>query len=185
MVWIPGGTFTMGSDRHHPEEAPAHRVKVSGFYIDATVVTNAEFARFVGKTGYTTVAERPLDPQVYPGARPELLVPGGLVFHKPRGATDPCDLRSWWEFVPGACWRCPEGPGSSISGRASYPVVQIAYEDAEGYARWAGKSLPTEAEWEFASRGGLEGADFVWGNEFTPNGRHMANTWQGPFPWHD
>lgn len=175
----------MGSDSHYPEEAPAHQVTVEGFYMDVHTVTNAEFARFVAKTGYMTVAERPLDPALYPGARPGLLVPGAVVFRKPRGPVALGSLRAWWEYVPGACWRCPQGRGSSISGRASFPVVQVAYEDAAAYAAWAGKALPTEAEWEFAARGGLDGADYVWGDELTPNGRHLANTWQGQFPWHN
>lgn len=183
MVWVPGRTFLMGSDNHYPEEAPAHRVRVSGFWMDETAVTNAQFARFVASTGYVTVAERPLDPAQYPGADPSMLVPGGLVFRKRRGPVDLRDFRNWWAYVPGTCWRSPQGPGSSIEGLDDCPVVQVAFEDAEAYARWAGKALPTEAEWELAARGGLEGAEFAWGDELAPEGKHLANTWQGEFPW--
>jgi formylglycine-generating enzyme len=182
MVWIEGGTFLMGSDHHYPEEAPAHNVTVSGFWIDQFTVTNKQFQRFVKETGYVTFAERPPKPENYPGALPELLVPGSLVFQAP---DRPVDLRtcSWWSYVPGANWRHPHGPGSSIKERENDPVVHIAYEDAATYAAWAGKSLPTEAQWEFAARGGLEGATYVWGEEFAPKGRLMANVWQGEFPW--
>lgn len=181
MVWIPGGTFTMGSDHHYPEEAPTQRVTVSGFWMDQHTVTNKQFQRFVKATRYVTVAERPPNPQDYPGALPKLLVPGSLVFQQP---LHPVDLHScsWWSYVPGANWRHPDGPGSSIKGRENYPVVHIAYEDAEAYATWAGKALPTEAQWEFAARGGLEGAVYVWGNEF-PKNKLLANIWQGEFPW--
>ena len=134
-------------------------------------------------TKYVTVAERPLDPEHYPEADPELLVPGSLVFRKTQGPVSLDDVRNWWEYVPGAYWRRPEGPGSTVNGRDRHPVVQVAYEDAEAYARWAGKELPTEAEWEFAARGGLEGAVFAWGDEQSPDGKAMANTWQGEFPW--
>lgn len=182
-VFIPGGTFTMGSDSHYPEEAPAHPVTVSPFWMDATAVTNADFAAFVAATGYVTLAERPLDPAMYPGADPSLLEPGGLVFRRSRGPVDLRDFHNWWNYLPGASWRHPEGPGSSIAGRLDHPVVQIAFEDAEAYARWAGKELPTEAEWECAARGGLDRAEFAWGDEFAPEGRQMANTWQGEFPW--
>ncbi len=182
-VFVPGGTFTMGSDSHYPEEAPAHPVTVSPFWMDATVVTTADFAAFVAATGYVTLAERPLDPAQYPGADPALLKPGGLVFRRASGPVDLRDFHNWWDYLPGASWRHPEGPGSSIAGRLDHPVVQVAFEDAEAYARWAGKELPTEAEWECAARGGLDGAEFAWGDEFAPAGRHMANTWQGEFPW--
>ena len=182
MRWIPGGTFRMGDDNAYPEEAPAHTATVSGFWIDEHVVTNADFAAFVMATGYRTVAERPLDPAAYPGADPGLLIPGSSVFFMPTRPANLGDLRSRWAYVPGACWRHPEGSGSTIEGREQQPVVHVAFEDAAAYATWAGKTLPTEAEWEFAARGGLESAIFSCGNEFTPGDRYMANTWQGPFP---
>jgi len=183
MVWIPGGTFLMGSDRHYPEEAPAHKVKVAGFWIGAYAVTNAEFARFVDATGYVTVAERPADPADYPGAQPELLVPASVVFKKTRGPVDLSNPYNWWTYVAGANWRHPRGPDSSIDNLLDHPVVHVSFEDAEAYTRWRGHELPTEAEWEFAARGGLDAAEFTWGNEYMPSGRPMANTWQGEFPW--
>ncbi|MGF1624261.1 MAG: formylglycine-generating enzyme family protein [Alphaproteobacteria bacterium] len=183
MVWIPGGTFMMGSDSHYPEEAPAHQVTVDGFWIDATTVTNREFARFVAATGYVTLAEKPADPAAYPGAKPELLVPSSVVFRPPAGNIGLEDAYRWWSYAPGADWRHPDGPGSSIVELMDHPVVHVAWEDVEAYARWAGKHLPTEAEWERAARGGLDGAEFVWGNEFRPGDEYMANTWQGEFPW--
>lgn len=182
MILVPGGTYLMGSDRHYAEEAPAHRVTVDPFWIDATPVTNAQFRTFVQATGYVTWAEIPPDPKDYPGARPGMLKAGGLVFTPPRHAVDLRDWRQWWSFTFGAQWRRPYGKGSHIGGLDDHPVVQIAFKDAEAYAAWAGKELPTEAEWEFAARGGLEGAEFAWGDEFTPGGQHMANTWQGNFP---
>jgi formylglycine-generating enzyme len=183
MVRILGGTFTMGSDRHYPEEAPLHRVTVEAFWIDRYVVTNEEFARFVEETGYSTLCEKtPNAATDYPGADPALLVPSSVVFSPPAQRVDLSDHYRWWSYVPGANWRHPEGPESTIEGCERGPVVQIAFEDAQAYAAWAGKTLPTEAEWEFAARGGLEGAEYAWGDEFTPGGKHMANTWQGEFP---
>jgi len=157
-------------------------VSVDGFWMDAHAVTNDEFARFVAATGYVTLAERTPDPADYPGAKPELLVPGSAVFRKPAHRVDLRDPYQWWAYVPGANWRHPFGPDSSIEGLGDHPVVHVAYEDALAYARWAGKDLPTEAEWEFAARGGLDGATYAWGDEFLPGGRFMANTWQGEFP---
>jgi formylglycine-generating enzyme required for sulfatase activity len=183
MSWIPGGTFLMGSESFYPEERPVHSVTVDGFWMDQYTVTNIEFRRFVKETGYVTVAERPLNPADYPDADPTLLVPGSLVFRRTRGPVNLKDYRNWWEYVPGACWKHPEGPGSNLGGRDRHPVVHVAYEDAEAYAAWAGKALATEAEWEMAARGGLEGTAFVWGDEFAPKGKMLANTWQGEFPW--
>jgi formylglycine-generating enzyme len=182
MVWIPGGTFLMGSDQHYPEEAPAHLVSIDGFSMDKYAVTNAEFARFVDETRYVTVAERPLDPAAYPDADPDLLVPGALVFQRRSHRVDLRDATQWWAYVPGANWRHPQGPDSSLEGHERHPVTQVASEDAEAYAAWAGKTLPSEAEWERAARGGLEGAMYVWGDEFLPDKRLMANVWIGQFP---
>jgi formylglycine-generating enzyme required for sulfatase activity len=182
MVWIPAATFLMGSDRHYPEEAPAHRVTVDGFWIDQHPVTNREFARFVRKTGYVTLAEQPADPADYPAATPERLVPASSVFVPPGRPVDLRDPYDWWTWVPGADWRHPQGPGSSIRSKPDHPVVHVAWPDVEAYADWVDKQLPTEAEWELAARGGLDGAEFAWGDELTPGGRWMANTWQGNFP---
>jgi formylglycine-generating enzyme len=181
MAWVPGGEFLMGSEDFYPEERPVRRVEVEGFWMDERLVTAADFRRFARETGYVTVAERPLDPADYPGAEADLLVPGGLVFRASEGPVDLSDFRNWWEYVPGASWKRPGGPGTTINGRDLHPVTQVAYEDASTYAVWAGKELPTEAEWERAARGGLEGAVFAWGDEHFPEA--MANTWQGEFPW--
>jgi formylglycine-generating enzyme required for sulfatase activity len=183
MVRVPGGEFLMGSGAFYPEEAPVRRVAVDGFWIDEHPVTVAEFRRFVKATGHVTGAERPPDAAEYPDADPALLVPGSLVFSPGGGPVDLSDFRNWWEWKPGAFWRRPEGPGSNVGGRELHPVVHVAYADAVAYARWVGKDLPTEAEWEFAARGGLVEKVFAWGDEFAPRGRMMANTWQGEFPW--
>jgi sulfatase modifying factor 1 len=183
MAWVPGGTFAMGSEDFYPEERPVRRVAVDGFWVDRHPVTVAQFGRFVRETGYRTVAERPLDPAEYPDADPDVLVPGSLVFHKTPGPVRLDDVRAWWRYVPGACWHQPQGPGTTAAGRMRHPVTHIAHEDAAAYAAWAGKTLPSESEWERAARGGLDGAIFAWGDEIEPHGRPMANTWHGEFPW--
>ncbi len=166
---------------HYAEEAPSRVVSVDGFWIDRFQVTNRRFAAFVAETGYVTVAERPLDPADFPGAPAENLVPGSLVFTRTRGPVDLRHINQWWTWTPGACWRRPEGLGSA--GRGEHPVVHVAYEDAAAYAEWAGATLPTEAQWELAARGGLDGAAYVWGNEPEPAGARLANYWHGDFPW--
>ena len=183
MIFIPGGTFRMGSDKHYPEEAPSHRVTVDGFWIDRTPVTNRQFKEFVRATGHVTFAEIPPDPKDYPGALPRMLYAGSLVFTPPDRPVDLRDWSQWWTFMKGADWRRPYGPKSNINALENHPVVHVSYSDALAYAKWAGKDLPTEAEWEFAARGGLDGAEFAWGDAFTPGGKHRANTWQGNFPY--
>jgi formylglycine-generating enzyme required for sulfatase activity len=183
MVWIPSATYQMGSAKHYPEERPVHRVSVDGFWIDRYPVTNERFARFIETTGHLTFAEIPPDPAQYPGALPDMLYAGSLVFVKPPGPVDRSNFANWWTFLKGADWRHPQGPDSSIDGRSRHPVTHVAFSDAEAFAKWEGKALPTEAEWELASRGGLDSAPYAWGDTFLPDGRYMANTWQGDFPW--
>jgi formylglycine-generating enzyme len=183
MLWVPGGTFRMGSEDFYPEERPVHDVAVDGFWMDRYTVTNEQFARFVEATLYVTLAERPLNPADYPGAPAENLVPGSMLFHSTTGPVDLRNYANWWAWAPGTSWRHPLGRGSSLDGIEQHPVVHVAYEDAQAYARWAGKELPTEAEWEFAARGGLDGKKFTWGDDDFPGGKAMANNWQGEFPW--
>ncbi len=181
MVFIPGRTFTMGSNDHYPEEAPAHPVTVDGFWIAETPVTNRQFTLFVQATGYVTVAERAPDPKDYPGALPEMLRAGSLLFEAPRSVSGP-DISQWWKFKFGANWKRPLGGLSDLRGKLDHPVVHVAYADAKAYADWAGLDLPTEAEWELAARGGLDDTVYAWGDDFMPGGMAMANTWHGNFP---
>lgn len=183
MIYLSGGEFWMGSDEEFFADAgPVHRVRVGPFFIDATEVTNKDFTSFVTATGYVTVAERPLDPVQFPGLSPAERQPGSLVFSPPAATVDLSEPGLWWKFVRGANWRHPEGPGSSLAGRLDHPVVHIAFEDAQAFARWANKRLPTEAEWEYAARGGLDRQPFVWGAKNQGQGRFFANTFQGEFP---
>lgn len=184
MIWVEGGTFTMGS-RDFPDAQPLHKVQVKGFWIDEHEVTNAQFARFVQATGYQTVAERALNPADFPDVPLDLLVPGSAVFSPPPADADLSAYTQWWKYVPGANWRHPEGSGSDVKGREDHPVVHIAYEDAAAYARWAGKRLPTEAEWEYAARARRDGMKYYWGNVMKPEGRWQANIYQGKFPFQD
>jgi len=184
MVLLPGGSFEMGSDSF-PDAKPIHKVTVSSFYIDAHEVTNDQFAKFVAATHYVTVAERPLNPKDYPGVPQDKLVPGSGVFTPPGHPVDLSNPMQWWTYVPGANWRHPEGPQSNINGKGNYPVVQVCYEDCSAYAKWAGKRLPTEAEWEFAAKGGHNYPTYYWGAEKTPKGKYMANNFQGDFPYNN
>jgi sulfatase modifying factor 1 len=183
MRWLPGGRFRMGSNDFYPEERPVRTAKVKPFWIDEAPVTNAQFKRFVAETAHVTLAEIAPDPADYPGLSGDMARAGSLVFRKTAGPVDMHDVTNWWKFEFGADWRRPLGPGSSIDGLDDHPVVHVAYQDAEAYSRWAGKEIPTEIEWEYAARGGLDGADYAWGGELAPGGTMMANYWQGLFPF--
>jgi formylglycine-generating enzyme required for sulfatase activity len=184
MVWIPGGTFWRGSDNPRMRDAlPVHQVAVDGFWMDTTAVTNEQFAQFVEATGYVTVAERTPEAKDFPGAPPENLVAGSVVFSPPKGPVPLDNHLRWWNYVKGASWRHPEGPESDLKSREKHPVLQVAWDDAVAYAKWAGKRLPTEAEFEFAARGGLERKRYAWGDDLRPDGKWMANIWQGRFPY--
>ena len=183
MRHLPGGTFRMGSDNFYPEEAPSRQVRVDPFWIDETPVTNADFARFVEATGYRTLAEIAPAPRDYPGMDPAMANAGSLLFQRTRGPVDLVDYSQWWTFSFGTDWRHPHGPDTSIAGLEDHPVVHVAFPDAEAYAKWAGKLLPTEAEWEFAARGGLDNSEYAWGDELAPGGKMLANYWQGAFPY--
>jgi formylglycine-generating enzyme required for sulfatase activity len=183
MVALDGGVFSMGSNDHYPEERPVHKVRVDPFRIDRYPVTNREFSRFVSDTGYVTAAERPADPRDYPGADPALLLPSSVVFVQPAHPVEMSNPHNWWHYLAGADWRHPRGPGTRLDGLDDHPVVHVGFADALAYASWIGKALPTEAEWEFAARGGRTEGEFAWGDSLTVRGRHQANTWQGEFPW--
>ena len=182
-VELPGGEFAMGSNEFYPDEAPVRRVAVEALSIDPHPVTNNRFSAFVEDTGYTTVAERPLDPALYPGASEDILVPGALVFTMTPGPVPLTDFHQWWRWTPGASWRNPFGPDSDLDGLGDHPVINVSYEDAAAFCDWAGGALPTEAEWEYAARGGLDGARFAWGDDDIQETEPVANTWQGAFPF--